>query len=197
MLCMHGAAYLALRMEGELQQRAARAARVAGVVLIVAFATAGVFVAIGIDGYRITAMPDPNGVANPLSKSVAVTPGAWLANYARYPWMLAAPVAAFAGALGVLVLSTKLRPRLNLLASGLAVAGVILTAGFSMFPFVMPSSSDPGSSLTVWDAVSSHRTLQLMFWVTVFFVPLIAIYTSWVFHKLRGTITLETLRGEY
>ena len=42
---------------------------------------------------------------------------------------------------------------------------MILTAGLSMFPFVMPSSSDPASSLTAWDAVSSHRTLQIMFWV--------------------------------
>jgi cytochrome d ubiquinol oxidase subunit II len=197
MLAMHGAAYLALRMEGELRQRAVQAARAACIVLVVAFAAAGIFVAMGIDGYRITAMPDPNGVANPLAKTVAIAPGAWLANYARHPWMLVAPVAAFAGAFGVLMTAASGRPRQRLFGSGLAVAGVILTAGFSMFPFVMPSSSDPGSSLTVWDSVSSHRTLQLMFWVTVVFVPLIAIYTSWVFHKLRGTITLETLRGEY
>jgi cytochrome bd-type quinol oxidase subunit 2 len=31
----------------------------------------------------------------------------------------------------------------------------------------------------------------------VFFVPLIALYTSWVYAKLRGTITLETIRSEY
>ena len=60
------------------------------------------------------------------------------------------------------------------------MTGVILTAGLSMFPFIMPSSSVPDSSLTAWDAVSSWRTLQIMFWVTVFFVPLIALYTSWV-----------------
>jgi cytochrome d ubiquinol oxidase subunit II len=84
-----------------------------------------------------------------------------------------------------------------LLASAVAVVGVILTAGFSMFPFVMPSSSVPNSSLTTWDSVSSWRTLQIMFWVTVFFVPLIALYTSWVYAKLRGKITLETIRSEH
>lgn len=197
MLAMHGAAYLQLRMEGELRERAARAAQVAGTMLIVAFAVAGVVVATGLDGFRITGMPDPNGVANPLAKTVVAASGAWLANYTRYPWMAAAPLGAFAGAIGVLLLSTRGRPRLNLVASGLAVAGVILTAGFAMFPFIMPSRTVPASSLTVWDAVSSHRTLQLMFWVTVIFVPLIGTYTVWVFHKLRGTITLETLRGEY
>ena len=77
------------------------------------------------------------------------------------------------------------------------MVGVILTAGFSMFPFVMPSSSVPNSSLTAWDSVSSWRTLQIMFWVTVFFVPLIALYTGWVYAKLRGKITLETIRSEH
>jgi len=76
------------------------------------------------------------------------------------------------------------------------VTGVILTAGLSMFPFIMPSSSNPASSLTAWDSVSSWRTLQIMFWVTVLFVPLIAVYTCWVYAKLRGTITLETIRSE-
>jgi cytochrome d ubiquinol oxidase subunit II len=197
MLVMHGAAYLQLRMEGILQERAARAARIAGVVLIVAFAAAGWWVTTGIDGYRITAMPDPGGVANPLSKTVIKAPGAWLDNYTRFPWMMAAPIAAFAGALGVLAMAVLRRPLPTLLASGLAVTGVILTAGFSMFPFILPSSSAPGSSLTAWDAVSSHRTLQFMFWVTVIFVPLIGMYTSWVYYKLRGTITVETIRGEY
>ncbi len=197
MLVMHGAAYLQLRMEDVLQQRAARAGRIASIILVIALGAAGVWVATGIDGYRITAMPDPNGFANPLAKTVVKAPGAWLDNYARYPWMLAAPVAAFAGALGVLLLATTRHPRKTLVASGLSVAGVILSAGFSMFPFVMPSSSHPGSSLTVWDSVSSHGTLQLMFWMTVFLVPIIGMYTSWVYHKLSGKITLETIRGEH
>ena len=33
--------------------------------------------------------------------------------------------------------------------------GIIGTAGVSLFPFIMPSSTDPRSSLTVWDSVSS------------------------------------------
>jgi cytochrome d ubiquinol oxidase subunit II len=197
MLVMHGAAYLRLRTEGVLHARATRVARHAAVVLIVALAGAGIWIATGIDGYRITSMPDPNGVVDPLAKTVVKAKGAWLDNYGRYPFMLAAPIAAFAGALGVIALCAARRPLGALLASSLAVAGVILTAGFSMFPFIMPSSSQPASSLTAWDAVSSHRTLQLMFWVTVLFLPLIGVYTSWVYYKLRGTVTLDTLRDEH
>ena len=197
LLAMHGAAYLRLRVDGDIQARAGRAARIAGVVLVVAFATAGVWVAMGIDGYRITMIPDLNGQSNPLAKAVEKAPGAWLDNYGKYRWMIAAPLAAFAGAFGVIASARARHSVITLLASAVAVAGVILTAGLSMFPFVMPSSSNPASSLTAWDSVSSWRTLQLMFWVTVFFVPLIALYTGWVYAKLRGTITLETIRSEY
>jgi cytochrome d ubiquinol oxidase subunit II len=197
LLAMHGAAYLRLRVDGDIQARAGRAARIAGVILVVAFAAAGVWVATGIDGYRITMIPDLNGQPNPLAKAVEKAPGAWLDNYGKYRWMLAAPLAAFAGAFGVIASARARHSVITLLASAVAVTGVILTAGLSMFPFVMPSSSNSGSSLTAWDSVSSWRTLQIMFWVTVFFVPLIALYTSWVYAKLRGTITLETIRSEY
>ena len=78
--------------------------------------------------------------------------------------------------------------------SSLAVAGVVLTAGFALFPFIMPSSTDPNSSLTVWDAVSSHRTLQIMFWATVIFLPLVIAYTAWAYRLMRGTITERHVR---
>ena len=65
-----------------------------------------------------------------------------------------------------------------------------------MFPFILPSSSHPGHSLTAWDAVSSHLTLQIMFWVVLVFVPLIVAYTGWVYAVLRGKITVEMIESE-
>ena len=95
------------------------------------------------------------------------------------------------------MLATLRHPLLTLLASATRVIGVILTAGLSMFPFIMPSSSDPASSLTAWDSVSSQRTLQIMFWVTVVFLPLIGLYTTWVYSRLWGKVTVETVRDEH
>ena len=91
-----------------------------------------------------------------------------------------APVAAFGGAVLALIASARRWAVCAFVLSCVAVAGVVLTAGFALFPFVMPSSSDPKSSLTVWDSVSSHRTLQVMFWAVLIFLPLIIVYTSWV-----------------
>jgi cytochrome bd ubiquinol oxidase subunit II len=197
LLVMHGACYLRLRVDGELRARAARAARVAGIVVIVAFAGAGVWVASGIDGYRIMSSPDVNGITPVLAKKVEKAAGAWLDNFGRFRFAIVAPLLAFGGALIVVLTAMSRRTLLPLLASACAVVGVILTAGVSMFPFVMPSSTNPASSLTAWDAVSSKLTLQIMFWVVVVFLPLVALYTSWVYAKLRGTITIETIRDEY
>ena len=73
----------------------------------------------------------------------------------------------------------------------LALFGIISTAGVSMFPFLMPSSTDPSSSLTVWDATSSQMTLYIMLIATVIFLPLIIVYTSFVFRILRGKVSAE------
>jgi cytochrome d ubiquinol oxidase subunit II len=70
-----------------------------------------------------------------------------------------------------------------------AVAAVIATAGFSLFPFLLPSSTHPDHSLTVWDASSSPTTLSLMLVAAVFFLPIVLAYTGWVFHVLRGPVT--------
>jgi cytochrome d ubiquinol oxidase subunit II len=162
--------------------------------MMAGFAAAGVWTAFGVDGYRIVAIPPVNDVVVPTAKSVVRESGAWLANYTLYPWMLLAPALAFFGALFTLFLSRAGKPGTALFASGAAVAGVILTAGFSMFPFVMPSSSDPNSGLTLWDAVSSRGTLQVMFWVVLVFLPVVAAYTGWVYKVMRGKITAQTIR---
>ena len=64
-----------------------------------------------------------------------------------------------------------------------------------MFPFLLPSSSFPSQSLTVWDASSSAKTLLLMLAAVMIFLPIILGYTTWVFRVLKGRITLETLHG--
>ena len=142
----------------------------------------------------ITSGADPSGLSDPLAKTVAVTPGAWLANYARYPATMLVPAAGFVGALAGIVLARAGRPGWAFVASGVAIAGVIGTAAVSMFPFVMPSSADPKSSLTVWDAISSHLTLGLMFWVAVIFVPVVLFYTQWAYRVMAGKVTAAYIR---
>ena len=117
-------------------------------------------------------------------------------NYANNPWMLIAPVLGFAGA-AVTLIGLRARIRgLSIIASGLSIFGVISTVGLSMFPFILPSSIDPRSSLTVWDASSSHLTLFIMLVVTVIFLPLILAYTAWAYRIMWGKVEEEAIRDE-
>ena len=55
---------------------------------------------------------------------------------------------------------------------------------------MLPSSLDANASLTVWDASSSRLTLLIMLVATLVFLPLVLAYTAWVYHVLRGRVTL-------
>jgi cytochrome bd ubiquinol oxidase subunit II len=193
MLVMHGAIWLQMRADNIIAVRARVAAQYAGAVLIVTFALAGIWIAFGIHGYQITSMPPTDAPSNPLAKQVIVG-GTWLANYSIHPWMISAPLVGFGGAVLTVLLARIGRPGLGFVTSSLAMAGVILTAGFSLFPFVMPSSTQLSSSLTVWDAVSSQRTLTVMFWTAMIFVPIILAYTAWTYHAMWGRVTVQQIR---
>ena len=196
MLVMHGAVYLQMRTEAEIFNRAKKAVLLFGIIFIAAFAIAGIWQAHAIEGFRIVSSPDPGTAFGPLAKTVEVSPGAWMENYANYPWMMLAPVLAFVGGILAIVLSRLDRPGIAFISSASALAGVILTAGFAMFPFVMPSTTNPNGSLTAFDATSSHRTLTLMFFAVIIFLPIVLAYTSWVYRVMRGKITEEKIRKE-
>jgi cytochrome d ubiquinol oxidase subunit II len=140
-------------------------------------------------------MPSLDAIPNPLGKEVVQEAGAWLANYGAHPWTIAFPVLGFAGLGLAILLSMSERPGLGLVLSGLGIAGIILTAGAAMFPFILPSSTDPGDSLIAWDATSSHLTLTVMFWAAVVFVPIILGYTTWTYSKMWRRVTVEEIEA--
>jgi cytochrome bd ubiquinol oxidase subunit II len=193
MIAMHGATWLAVKTEAPVRERAMRAAAIVGAALVALFVIGGFWVS-GIDGYVLGHFAGANGPSNPLMKQVTRATGQLLANYHAHPWMLTAPAVALVAA-GMAVLLSMLRraPGTAFVSSGIAVAAVIATAGLSQFPFLLPSSSDPGSSLTIWDASSSRATLGIMLAVTVVFLPIIMIYTGWVYRVLRGPVTAASI----
>ena len=196
MLVMHGAAYLGVKAGEPVASRARVAGRAAALATIILFAIAGLATAFLVSGYRITSVIDPAGPSNPLGKTVVREAGAWLANYGAHPWMLAAPVLGFAGAAAAAALFRAVRPVPTLLATSASVLGIVATAGVSMFPFLLPSSSSPESSLTVWDASSSRLTLGIMLAASLVFVPIILAYTAWVYAVLRGRVTAEGIAAD-
>ena len=195
MITMHGATYLVHRTEGAIQQRAMRWALGAAAVTALAFIAAGIWLrAGGIQGFMLASAVDPAAAPDPLAKVVVRDANAWWANYARQPLLWLLPSLGVAGALLGALLVMAQRTLAAFVASSLSIVGVIGTAGATMFPFVMPSSSMPNASLTVWDSVSSHLTLGLMFWATLILMPLIILYTGWAYRVMRGKVTADYVR---
>nr|MBL8411593.1 cytochrome d ubiquinol oxidase subunit II [Dechloromonas sp.] len=194
MITFHGAVYLMHRTEGEVYRRSQRAMLIFGGLLLATFSAAGIWLWQGIEGYAIDSVIDATALPNPLDKTVVRQAGAWLANYGHYPATMALPALAYAGTLAAMLLAVNGATLAAFVASALTIVGIIGTAGASLFPFIMPSSTDLRSSLTVWDSVSSQLTLSIMLWATVIFMPLIILYTSWAYKVMAGKVTAAYIR---
>ncbi len=186
LLIMQGATFLGHRTEGDLQARAQGAARLFALVLLVAFCAGGFWVS-RIDGYVIKSIGDVGTALSPMAKEVVREQGAWFANYDKLPLLWLIPALGCAGAICVLLFARS--TLFAFIASSVSCLAVILTAGVALFPFVLPSSSKPQASLTAWDAVSSHTTLNVMFWVALVFTPIVLAYTAWAYHVMAGKVT--------
>ncbi|MCQ2005704.1 cytochrome d ubiquinol oxidase subunit II [Rhizobium sp. NRK18] len=192
MIVMHGAAWLNLKTEGTVQARARRYGSIAALVMMAAYALAGIWLAAGIQAYAFSVPPVANGPSNPLLSEV-VRQGSWMAAYSARPWIIVSPILGFAGAFLAFLGLRAGREVSTLLFSKLAIIGVISSVGLTMFPFILPSSIAPNSSLTVWDASSSHQTLFVMLVAAVIFVPIILAYTAWVYKVLWGKVTEKSV----
>ncbi|MGH6939184.1 cytochrome d ubiquinol oxidase subunit II [Hypericibacter sp.] len=190
MIATQGGSWLSVKTDGTVQARARKAAMIAAAVAILLFAVGGLWVA-RLQGFVITSVIDPSLPSDPLAKTVTREAGAWLGNYGRYPWMAIAPILGFAGIALALLMAWVRKPIAGFLASSIGILGIISTAGLSLFPFLMPSSSDPASSLTVWDASSSQLTLTVMLIAAAIFLPIILAYTAWVYRVMRGKVSGE------
>lgn len=194
MLIMHGGLYLTVKTEAKVQERAQRAARIGGILTVVLFALAGVWIWQGIAGFVLDNPVGHNLPSNPLHKQVSTSIGAWLGNYHLNAWTMLAPIVGLLGAFTATLFARAGSGKFAFMASSLSIAGIVATVGISMFPFILPSSSNPAESLLVWDASSSQTTLFIMLIVTVIFLPIILLYTGWVYRVLRGKVTEASIQ---
>jgi cytochrome d ubiquinol oxidase subunit II len=170
--------------------RARRAAIAGGLVALVVFTVAGFWVS-AIDGFKLVAGPDPASAQTPLHQQVARAPGGLLANYGTYPMLWMLPALVYVAILTGVLSHLMRRPIVAWWLGVVAWIGVIGTVGAAMFPFIMPSSTNPSHSLTVWNSGSSLRTLAWMLGFTLVFMPIIVWYTSWAFWVMRGKVDVK------
>jgi len=195
MACYMGAATIHNGTDGVIGDRARKAGQVSGTIAFLLFAIGGFWLHRMV-GFVLTAGPSPAAVQTPLQQSVVVQGGAWLTNFNTHPVLWVLPVLAL---LALFVGAIALGRQKGYVAwwLGLVVwAGMLGSVGAAMFPFMLPSSTNPSQSLTIWNASSSELTLGWMLGFAAVFVPLIIWYTSWCFYVMRGKVSAEDVAAD-
>ncbi|MDA8048506.1 MAG: cytochrome d ubiquinol oxidase subunit II [Rhodospirillales bacterium] len=186
-------AMLMIRGEEPIYGRARQFGMAGGLVAAVLFVVGGIWMQF-IKGFVYAGPIDPGMAATPLDGPPVVTrAGAWMDNFSAHPVLWLVPLAGLVGMLGAVLALGARKPVLGWWLGALAWIGTIGTVGAAMFPFLMPSTSEPSQSLSVWNASSSAYTLGWMLVFTVIFVPAVVSYTSWAFRIMGGKIRAESV----
>ncbi len=106
-------------------------------------------------------------------------------------WITAALAAA--SLLGALAFDRVKREGWAFLLTGLTIALAVVTLFMTLYPNVMPSSTDPAYNLTIANASSTPYTLKVMTWVALVMTPIVLVYQSWTFWVFRRRIGVDDL----
>ena len=160
LFAFHGATYLTLRTQGDLLERAGRAAR--------RLSLAAAVVGAGFLAWTVAVAVDRN------DKSV-------------FPPVLPAALGIAALVLAV-VFAHRRRSAWGFAMTAAGTVLVVVTLFTSLYPRVMVSSTDFANSLTVSGTASAHYTLQVMSVVALIFVPIVLLYQGWTYHVFRARV---------
>ncbi len=187
-LLLQGALFLQLKNHNPIYHRAKKAAHTLGYVFSVSFMLAWYWTIFKTEGYHVLAMPAADQSFTPLNKLVIKGLGLWFFQYDLYPLGFLAPIGCLLATALALTFSAYDRTVTALFSNSLAIGAALLTAAFTLFPFILPSSSNPNQSLTIWDAASSPLTLSWMLGATIILLPIVLGYTLWVYRVMRGKV---------
>lgn len=185
MVLMHGSTFLQRRTEGHLRKLAFKVHVITAILLLIGFTASGLLLMFKIIGYKlVSTAADPT--QNPLNNVVSSGIGYWIQTYDQYPWKYLAPVAAYGGILESLWAAYYGWVKTAFWASCFAVGGIVGTAGATLFPFLMPSSTHPNQSLMIWNASSSQYALNSMLYIAVVLLVIILGYKIFAFNTIWG-----------
>lgn len=187
MLCTLGCLWIQLRMVEEIAQRVRNLTLILALVTIALFCIAGIW-AYYFTGWELVAEAPEGSFHAILQKQVAVHEHGLYLNYQKLWILWFVPAIAIFAMFKAGVAGIKGLPVKGMIYGAISVAMIICTAACALFPFVMPSSIDPNSSLTIWDATSSHLTLQIMLYAVIIFVPIALAYTIWAYKRMWGKV---------
>ncbi len=162
---LHGAIYLNLKTEGELQ-----------------------------DQIRLWVLRG-FGFFNVLYMMTTVATIVWyphmIDNFSRYPW---AWVIAGLTMLAIANIPRTMHKGLEyqaLFTSGAVISGTFALFGLGLFPDLLPSRLNPDWSLTIYNAASSPQTLHIMLIIALIGMPFVLAYTVSIYWMFRGKVKVD------
>lgn len=164
-LTTHGALYVVTKTDGELSLQARK------IVLL----TAPIQVLLTLLAIPVTYVVKPDVMD----------------NYRTHPVGILIPVLVFAS-LGTLMWSNaKAKEKTAFLGSCAYIASMLVGAAFALYPVVLPASTNPSYSLTIYNSAAGHHGLMvgIIWWCIGALLALI--YFVFVFRMFRGKVRLE------
>lgn len=161
---MHGAIYLFLKTEHELQQIVHRWMWRGFGLTLVTFMLATIF----------TLALDSDAVM----------------NFREHPWawsVVVLMVLAFANIPRAIFLD---RPFYAFISSSLTILAMVFLFSFSLFPNMVVSNTSPAFSLTIYNASSSQKTLKIMAIIALIGMPFVLAYTAAIYWAFRGKVRI-------
>jgi cytochrome d ubiquinol oxidase subunit II len=160
---LHGAIFLSLKTDGEMRQKAGRAAEILWlptviallILLISTYLETDILVHLGVNP----------GIV-PVAGMVAILASGYFIRKRMEGWAFVATLT--------------------------TIAFSVLTAFLILYPRVMVSSLDMSYSLTISNAASSPYTLRVMTIVALIFVPIVLAYQGWSYWVFRKRLTTES-----
>jgi len=162
---MHGAIYLYLKTEDELQQLVHRWMWRGFGLTLVCYMLATIF-------------------------TLVVVPGT-IQNFKEHPWawvIVVLTVLAFANIPRAIFLG---RPFYAFLSSSMTIAALVFLFSFTLFPNLVVSSISPAFSLTIYNAASSQKTLKIMAIIALIGMPFVLAYTTAIYWAFRGKVRIS------
>ncbi|GJF02283.1 MULTISPECIES: cytochrome d ubiquinol oxidase subunit II [Pseudonocardia] len=104
-------------------------------------------------------------------------------------WTLPVGVVAVLALVAGTGLTARGREGRGFAATALAIVATTVVLFGSMFPVLVPSTTDPAFSLTVAGAASGGYTLQVMSWIALVMLPLVIGYQAWSYWVFRRRVT--------
>lgn len=188
MMLMQGASFLRATSDLSLNDRLGKVIRMSSLGFMALFAIAGLWVAFGLKGYQLMYAAS---IHQPLTNVVQLVTGAWMNNYHVFPWLVIMPAVGFIGAFIAFATAKSEKMVKTFIGSSLATIGAVLTFGGSLFPFLLPSSTNPAHSLTIMNATSSLKTLHFMFVAGVILVPIMLAFNIYIYIRMTHRVTLQ------